>query len=568
MPKVITAAGSTISAEAAATVADAGGNAVDAAIAAVVVSMCTEPGIIAPAAGAFITVWAPGEEPVTIDGYCEMPGRAHPERLGTGRNEVFITYGGGMRTNVGYASVATPGAFAGFDVASERYGALPWFETLGPAIHHTRNGFPVPGVSARYLEHSHDAIFGWHPESRRVVHHADGTVIAQGEILTMPDLADSLELIARDGAEVFYTGEVGKAITDEVDGNGGILSAEDMAAYETHIRAPVFFHVDDWRLATNPPPAVGGAAMAALVLFVAESGFTSWTPETTAKIVEFQRAIFGYRGAEIEPAVDTAVKYYSTGMKLRLGFAIAAFLEPAIFIVDESLAVGDGAFQIKCINRMHELAAEGATIIFVSHELAAVEALCSQAVWLDGGRLVGRGPIGDILRDYTRSLDSQIASEAEIAADGETRCLGAVTLDKGGNPRSTFGPGDPLTVRLTFVDAGLFDDRRVSLRIRDGSGGDLIEISTDINATRAASRGTRNTWFAQCRIDSLPLNPRMYQLWCSVTGGTPSRRLLDWSEVGALRVEVPEGWSGPRRAAIAAGPAVAVSADWSIGSTG
>lgn len=306
MPKVITAAGSTISAEAAATVADAGGNAVDAAIAAVVVSMCTEPGIIAPAAGAFITVWAPGEEPVTIDGYCEMPGRAHPERLGTGRNEVFITYGGGMRTNVGYASVATPGAFAGFDVASERYGALPWFETLGPAIHHTRNGFPVPGVSARYLEHSHDAIFGWHPESRRVVHHADGTIIAQGEILTMPDLADSLELIARNGAEVFYTGEVGKAITDEVDGNGGILSAEDMAAYEAHVRAPVFFHVDDWRLATNPPPAVGGAAMAALVLFVAESGFTSWTPETTAKIVEFQRAIFGYRGAEIEPAADVS----------------------------------------------------------------------------------------------------------------------------------------------------------------------------------------------------------------------------------------------------------------------
>lgn len=271
--------------------------------------------------------------------------------------------------------------------------------------------------------------------------------------------------------------------------------------------------------------------------------------------------------AEIEPAVDTAVKYYSTGMKLRLGFAIAAFLEPSIFIVDESLAVGDGAFQIKCINRMHELAAEGATIIFVSHELAAVEALCSQAVWLDGGRLVGQGPIGEILRDYTRSLDSQIASEAEIAADGETRCLGAVTLDRDGNPRSTFGPGDPVTVRLTFVDAGLFDDRRVSLRIRDGSGGDLIEISTDINATRAASRGTRNTWFAQCRIDSLPLNPRMYQLWCSVTGGSPARRLLDWSEVGALRVEVPDGWSGPRRAAVAAGPAVAVSADWSIGST-
>ena len=118
MAKVITAAGSTIGAEAAAAVVDLGGNAVDAAIAAVVVSMCTEPGINAPAAGAFITVWPPNGDPGTIDGYCEMPGRADPDRLGMGRQEVYMTYGGGMHTNVGYSSVATPGSFAGFDVAA------------------------------------------------------------------------------------------------------------------------------------------------------------------------------------------------------------------------------------------------------------------------------------------------------------------------------------------------------------------------------------------------------------------------------------------------------------------
>ena len=149
MPKVMTAAGSTIGAEAAAIVADAGGNAVDAALAAVIVSVCTEPGIIAPAAGAFITVWEPGQDPVTIDAYCEMPGRADPDRIGTGRNEVFMTYGGGMRTNIGYSSVATPGAFAGFDIASSRYGAVPWAEIFGPAIRDTREGFPLPGVTAR-----------------------------------------------------------------------------------------------------------------------------------------------------------------------------------------------------------------------------------------------------------------------------------------------------------------------------------------------------------------------------------------------------------------------------------
>ena len=270
--------------------------------------------------------------------------------------------------------------------------------------------------------------------------------------------------------------------------------------------------------------------------------------------------------AEIESAVDIAVKYYSTGMKLRLGFAIAAFLEPAIFIVDESLAVGDGAFQLKCINRMQELAAEGATIIFVSHELAAVEALCERAVWLNDGRLVQQGPIDDVLRDYTRSLESQMAPIAVDAADNDqiTRCLRATTFDREGTVSSTFGPGDPVIVRLTFADSGPLNDRCVNLRIRDGAGSDLIELSSEVTGPIGNGSGA-TTWFAECRIGSLPLNPRMYQLWCSVTGGTPHQRIAEWTEVGALRVEIPASWSVSRRAAAGAGPAVAVSAGWNVG---
>lgn len=304
MARVITAAGSTIGAEAAASVADLGGNAVDAAIAAVIVSICTEPGIIAPAAGAFITVWPPQEDPVTIDGYCEMPGRSDPDRLGSGRQEVFMTYGGGMRTNIGYGSVATPGGFAGFDVASRSYGALPWREVLQPAIHHTREGFPVPTVTARYLEHSHEVIFGWHPESREAIHHADGSVIAAGEILALPDLASSLELIAEGGAEVFYTGEVGRAITSEVHDNGGILSQSDMAAYEAIVRQPIRLGIDSWEIATNPPPAVGGAALAAILMLVNQEAFNGWTAENISRLVSAQNAVFNYRRAALEPADD------------------------------------------------------------------------------------------------------------------------------------------------------------------------------------------------------------------------------------------------------------------------
>jgi len=302
MPKVMTAAGSTIAADAAATVADAGGNAVDAALAAVIVSLCTEPGIIAPAAGAFITVWEPGGDPVTIDGYCEMPGRGDPDRIGTGRQEVWMTYGGGMHTNIGYSSVATPGAFAGFAEASRRYGAAPWAEVFGPAIHSTRSGFPIPGVTARYLEHSHEVIFGWHPDSSKAVHHEDGTIRAQGEILTLPELANSLELIARGGAEVFYSGELGHAIADEVHEHGGILSRVDMESYEVEVREPIRIHMRDWDLATNPAPAIGGAALAGLMLLVGENGMAGWSTEEIRRLTEAQRAIFTYRGARLESA--------------------------------------------------------------------------------------------------------------------------------------------------------------------------------------------------------------------------------------------------------------------------
>ncbi|NNL70561.1 MAG: gamma-glutamyltransferase [Acidimicrobiia bacterium] len=300
MPRVMTAAGSAIGAEAAATVADNGGNAVDAALAAVIVSMCTEPGIIAPAAGAFVTVWEPGEEPVTIDGYCEMPGRADPGRIGSGRTEVFMTYGGGMHTNIGYSSVATPGAFAAFDVASTRYGAVPWAEVFGPAVHYTRTGFPLPGVTARYWEHSHEVIFGWHPDSHALVHHADGSIRAQGEILAIPDLADSLELIAKNGAAEFYTGELGRAIADEVHEHGGILSRTDMEQYRAEARNPIRVGLGDWDIATNPVPAIGGAALAALLLLMGERGMDGWTPAEINRLVDAQRAVFTYRAARLE----------------------------------------------------------------------------------------------------------------------------------------------------------------------------------------------------------------------------------------------------------------------------
>lgn len=104
--------------------------------------------------------------------------------------------------------------------------------------------------------------------------------------------------------------------------------------------------------------------------------------------------------AEIEKFLDTPVKRYSSGMYVRLAFAIAAHLEPEILLVDEVLAVGDIAFQKKCLGKMEEVAKGGRTVLFISHNMGAIRSLCQSAIWLDNGQIVKKGPVDEVVRDY------------------------------------------------------------------------------------------------------------------------------------------------------------------------
>lgn len=108
--------------------------------------------------------------------------------------------------------------------------------------------------------------------------------------------------------------------------------------------------------------------------------------------------------AEIERFIDTPVKRYSSGMYVRLGFAVAAFINPRVLLVDEVLAVGDAAFQNKCLGRIEELRRSGMTIVFVSHDMAAVEQLCSRVFLLQQGRLKAEGAPREIIRQYYASV--------------------------------------------------------------------------------------------------------------------------------------------------------------------
>jgi len=305
MRRVSIAAPSSFALAAAVEVAEHGGNAVDAAVASTITGMVAEPGMIAPAASGFITIWPPGGDPIVIDAYAEMPGRGLDpgEVEGHGRR-VSMAYGGGMETLVGHGSVATPGAFAGLGLASRRFGAIDWREVVTPTVAMAEQGFPMSPVSAEYLTYSREPIFGVHPDSHRAIHHRDGTPILEGELVRIDGLASSLQAIADHGPEEFYTGEIGRRMAAEVRDNGGRLTETDLAAYRPIEREPIVVEVDDWQVAVNPPPALGGSVLAAMLLLLDDDSFTSWTEAATRRLATVQRAVLRYRSRVLEGAGD------------------------------------------------------------------------------------------------------------------------------------------------------------------------------------------------------------------------------------------------------------------------
>ena len=159
--------------------------------------------------------------------------------------------------------------------------------------------------------------------------------------------------------------------------------------------------------------------------------------------------------AEIEKFIDTPVKHYSSGMYMRLAFAVAAHLEPEILIVDEVLAVGDSGFQEKCLRKMGDVAHEGRTVLFVSHNMPAVKSLCQRAVWLREGKVAEIGPSGDVVDHYLQQtvrradrgeVDRVIASQP----DDPLFRLRSVKLKQYGEETSLIGNGAPAELEVQF----------------------------------------------------------------------------------------------------------------------
>jgi gamma-glutamyltranspeptidase/glutathione hydrolase len=307
MSRTVVAAASLVASEAGSAVANLGGNAVDAAIAATVASMSTELGIVSPGGGAFITIWPTGDEPVVIDAYAEMPGRGHEATNAVSTERVRMEYGGGMETVVGWGSIATPGAFAGFEIASQRYGAAPWAELFGATVDVLRNGFPISEATGYYLGYAHDVIYGWDLESSDIHHRADGTPVRGGDIVTNVPLADCLADLASEGADLLYRGDLGAALSRASDERGGLLTRHDLEEYTPVVRPPSRIGLRGWDIATNAPPAVGGIAMTALLTLIERLDIQGWTPPEVAKYAAAQAAVFSFRRKVLDGDTDRFV---------------------------------------------------------------------------------------------------------------------------------------------------------------------------------------------------------------------------------------------------------------------
>ncbi|MBT8101408.1 MAG: gamma-glutamyltransferase family protein [Gammaproteobacteria bacterium] len=309
MSQIAVATTSQLAADAAEEVAAAGGNAVDCALAAALMSINTEPSVCALGGSAYITIWRANNDPVTIDGNVAVPGAGlTAEQRGRGAVRVTLDYGGGITTLVGPGSIAVPGTLAAMELAWKRYGGTTWATIFAPAIRACRNGFPLSAACRYYLGYSASSIFNRSRDGFAALHHADRTLLGTGEQVIVPHLADSLAAIAEDGARVFYEGDIAAAIANHCRDGDGMLTADDLKHYRAIERAPLIIDVGDWSIAGNPPPAVGGSVLAAMLLACSDLSEKGWTRNTLRQLVDSQRACLDFRQRNLDLADDVAAE--------------------------------------------------------------------------------------------------------------------------------------------------------------------------------------------------------------------------------------------------------------------
>ncbi|HVO24561.1 MAG TPA: ABC transporter ATP-binding protein [Candidatus Margulisiibacteriota bacterium] len=246
--------------------------------------------------------------------------------------------------------------------------------------------------------------------------------------------------------------------------------------------------------------------------------------------------------AEVERFIDTPVKHYSSGMYMRLAFTVAAHLEPEILLVDEVLAVGDSSFQRKCIGRMSDVAKAGRTVLFVSHNMAAIQNLCSEGLILDGGRMAFMGNVDQAINLYlangarpTQATD--LTARVDRRGTQTLRFTKVSICDSEGKQLETALSGQDIKIRFHYESAADFEDAAVNIAFNVYSfQGVLLTNLNAKDAGRLRMPVGRSGWF-ECAWPKFNLRSGVYTcaLFCELNG-----IIVDWLQ-SAFQITVEDG---------------------------
>jgi ABC-2 type transport system ATP-binding protein len=252
--------------------------------------------------------------------------------------------------------------------------------------------------------------------------------------------------------------------------------------------------------------------------------------------------------AELERFIDVPVRTYSAGMYMRLGFSVAAHLDPDVLLLDEVFAVGDEAFQRKCISKVLDLKSRGRTLLFVSHSAPAVERLCERAILLLDGRVATDGPARDAIAQYQRLLAREEAPAERGAGlrewgTGEARVVEVRLEDEEGQERRQYLSGRPFVVRLRIEAEEAIQSPRIAVEFRDANGS-LLGVS-EAEAAELGWDGALGTTEVTFACPRLPLADGRFQLSVALTrpdSGLQLHRLDPAVEFTVFPDEDQPGW--------------------------
>ena len=254
--------------------------------------------------------------------------------------------------------------------------------------------------------------------------------------------------------------------------------------------------------------------------------------------------------AEVEEFIDTPIKHYSSGMHLRLAFALAAHLQPEILLIDEVLAVGDARFQRRCLGKMEDVAASGRTVLFVSHNLSAVKELCRSGIVLSHGRLLYQGPVVEAISRYTESTQQEHLLDAH---EGWQQ-LRLIRPHAEGD--WCIQPGDATTFGAALILPTQFTHGRVFLLIHDSTGTLVVHQRQDLEAASLIRAGDSRL-AVSAGLPPLWLAPGLYTVHFKFIGRTAKGD--DVKYLSERRILDARGWSQER-----ANATLAPACEWSV----